>query len=219
VGSVTVLAATDWPTNADMIADVARLGYLRADWRTLDATFGRGRWWTKWRPRHLVTVDRSKGDPQLRADFRNLPFPAGRFDVVAYDPPYKLNGTPGGEVDERYGVDTPTRWQDRHTLISAGINDCTRVLRPGGMLLVKCQDQVCSGHVRWQTREFADHAEALGLRLIDRLDMLGGREQPEGRRQVHARRNLSSLLVLEAPEVDARAHAGQRDLFVLGGVA
>ena len=36
------------------------------------------------------------------------------------------------------------------------------MLVPGGTLLVKCQDQVCGGDVRWQTREFADHAESVG---------------------------------------------------------
>ncbi len=71
-----------------------------------------------------------------------------------------------------------------------------RVLTPGGYLLLKCQDQVCSGQVRWQTREFADHAEQLGMRLVDALHLLGHRPQPAGRRQVHARRNYSTLLVL-----------------------
>lgn len=46
---------------------------------------------------------------------------------------------------------------------------------------------MCSGAKRWQTRIFADHAEAVGLRLVDRLDMLTSpRPQPPGRRQVHA---------------------------------
>lgn len=109
------------------------------------------------------------------------------------------SGTPAsGEFDERYGVDVISTWQERHELIRAGITECARVLRAGGMFLLKCQDQVCSGHVRWQTDEFTRHAESLGLVKVDRFDLIGGRPQPEGRRQVHARRNTSTLLVFRA---------------------
>lgn len=109
------------------------------------------------------------------------------------------SGTPdsGGpaNMDDSYGIRSPSSWQDRHALIRAGIDECARVLRPGGHLLIKCQDQVCSGRVRWQTREFADHAEGLGCTLVDALLLVGHRQQPPGRRQVHARRNYSTLLV------------------------
>lgn len=42
-----VLAATAWKTNADLIVDCARLGYLRKEWITLDPTYGRGLWWAR----------------------------------------------------------------------------------------------------------------------------------------------------------------------------
>ncbi len=189
-----VLAATAWPTNAAMIADVARLGYL--DGRVLDPTYGRGKWWTVWRPAELVTHDlRLDG-----VDFRHLPEPDGHFNAVAFDPPYKLNGTPTDKVDAPYGVDVVDTREGRHQLIREGITECARVLAPEGYLLVKCQDQVEGGKVRWQTRMFADHGEGLGLALIDSLLMLAYRAQPHGRRQVHARRNLSTLLVFRAPK-------------------
>lgn len=76
------------------------------------------------------------------------------------------------------------------------LTDTDVVLKPGGMLLVKCQDQVCSGKVRWQTIEFAGHAVELGSRLVDQLHLPSYRPQPAGRRQIHARRNYSTLLVL-----------------------
>ena len=63
--------------------------------------------------------------------------------------------------------------------------------------MAKCMDQVCSGRVHWQTHMMAAHAEALGCRLVDSILVLGEREQPSGRRQVHVRRNYSTLLVLE----------------------
>jgi hypothetical protein len=87
-------------------------------------------------------------------------------------------------------------WQDRMQLCRDGITECVRVLRFKGFLLVKCQDQVCSAQVRWQTHDFAAHAESLGCRLVDALYLTSYRAQPEGRSQQHARRNYSTLLVL-----------------------
>jgi SAM-dependent methyltransferase len=196
-----VLAATNWATNADLIEDVARLGYLKPEDHVLDPTYGRGGWWKKWIPARLVAHDINPDLCYPRGysiDFRAMPYDDATFDVVAFDPPYKLNGTPTAEVDERYGVHVVAGRAERHQMIRDGIVECLRVLKPGGYLLVKCQDQVNGGKVRWQTIEFTHHAERVGPAvLVDMLHMLGGRPQPEGRSQQHARRNMSTLLVLK----------------------
>ena len=49
--------------------------------------------------------DLGKGHPDIRFDFCHPPFASNTFDVVVYDPPYKLNGKPDADVDERYGVE------------------------------------------------------------------------------------------------------------------
>ncbi|MBA3654562.1 MAG: hypothetical protein H0W70_10255 [Actinobacteria bacterium] len=192
-----VMATYAWPSNAELIAACARLGYLKGQLRTLDATYGKGTFWKQWRPDALVTNDIDpESDSDWHADFRVLPFAAGWFDAVVLDPPYKLNGTPTEAVDRRYGVDVVASRRDRMQLIRDGITECARVLG-GGYLLLKCQDQVNGGKVRWQTIDFTEHAERCGLGLVDRLDILSYRPQPEGRRQVHARRGSSSLLVFK----------------------
>lgn len=200
-------------TNADLIRDATRLGYIDMDQPVLDATYGRGGFWTHGFPRRFYAVDLDAdlvadavfgpGIAAITADFRDLPFETGFMGTVAFDPPYKLNGTSTGEgasaADANYGVASPDwtslPWQKRHELIRAGITETTRVLAAGGHLLVKCQDQVCSGQKRWQTREFSDHAESLGHRLVDRLDLWSYRRQPTGPRQVHARSTFSTLLI------------------------
>lgn len=191
---VPLFAAQAWPTNAVLIKDCARLGYLEG--RVLDVTYGKGRWWTVWRPDDLTTHD-LKTDG---VDFRELPHPNKSFDAIAFDPPYKLNGTPTVKVDEPYGVDVVSTRQERHQLIRDGMKECDRVLAPQGHLLLKCQDQVSGGKVRWQTHEFAAYGESLGLRLVDSLLMLAHRAQPDGVRQVHARRNYSTLLIFRGPK-------------------
>lgn len=191
-----ILACDKWRSNADLILDVHNLGYIKDEDLVLDATLGKGTFWKKYRPPFLITNDLGKGLPDIRFDFRYPPFPYGVFDVVVFDAPYKLNGTPTEEVDERYGVEVPTRWQDRMQLIKDGVVGLNHSLTPGGLMLLKCQDQVCSGKVRWQTIEFINHATKIGLDLEDMFLFMGGRKQPDGRKQVHARRNYSSLLVL-----------------------
>lgn len=193
-----VLAATAWRSNAEMIVACAQLGYLRRDWRTLDPTWGEGVFWKEWRPDTLIRTDLDPAkSPDLEhgQDFTAMPWQTRSFDAVVFDGPYKLNGTPEPSLDERYGVHIPTRWQDRMSLLEAGTIECARV--SGNMLLVKSMDQVCSGRIRWQTRILVDVAEAQGFRLVDQLHVLGGRAQPAGRRQVHARRNFSTLSILE----------------------
>jgi hypothetical protein len=193
-----VMAFGDRQDNGVLIEDCASLGYLRADWATLDPTYGEGTFWKRWRPDHLVgcDLDPTRSPIGRAVDFTELPWDDRSFDAVVFDPPYKLNGTPDEAIDQRYGVHLPTRWQDRMALIRRGLEECARVLGDG-YLLVKCQDQVCSGRVRWQTDEFTKHAETLGLGKVDRLDFPSYRPQPNGRRQVHARRNTSSLLVFK----------------------
>jgi hypothetical protein len=192
-----VMAIGSWASNAELIADVARLGYLRKEWATLDPTFGEGTWWRSWRPDSLTASDivEAKSPFGSSVDFTALPFGDRSFDAVVFDPRYKMNGRPS-EPDERYGADVPASWQDVMDLCRRGIIECARVLGDG-FLLVKCQDAVCSGKVRWQTIDFTETAERSGLGLVDRFEFLSYRPQPNGVRQKTARRSSSHLLVFK----------------------
>jgi len=192
---MTVLAARAWSSNAELFADVSKLHYL--DGSVMDCTYGLGLFWSLWRPESLVCHDLYTVDG---VDFRNLPEPDGTFDASVLDPPYRMSGTRDrGDFDERYGVQGAyVKWQDVIELVCDGISECLRATKPGGYLLLKCADQVCSGQVRWQTRIFSDWAEAKGAKLVDRFDMITTpRPQPAGRKQRHAARNLSTLLVFQ----------------------
>lgn len=194
-----VLAASRWPDNAALVADCARLGYLKKEWRTLDPTFGRGNWWTRWQPDELVTHDKYTLDG---VDFTALPHDTDEFDAAVYDPPYIA---PGGrdkstveDFNDRFGLQyTPPKPADLQQLINAGLDEVGRVVRRGGFVLVKCCDYVNGGKVWWGTHQTSTHAMANGFELVDRLEHIGTCGPQSQKRQVHARRNLSTLFVLK----------------------
>lgn len=211
-----VMSYASYRNNSHLLATAADM-WVRPGWTVLDPTYGLGNFYKKWRPPLLVAHDLHHAKaPNGQVDFRHLPYRCDSFDLVIFDPPFKLNGQPDPELDERYGVDERQTWRQRMTLCFEGITECARVADK--MLMVKCQDQVVSQHVRWQTFEFTQHAMDLGWDLVDRFDMLRYRSQgervkkhspckgqgcagcDEGRVpsiQAHSARNSSSLLVFE----------------------
>lgn len=213
-----VPAAHRWPTNAHLIEDVARL-YLSRAMHTLDPTYGRGLWWTRWKPERLVTHDRYRGDG---VDFRALPELDRTFDLVAFDPPYvcmggrKTTGLP--DFTDRFGLDeapkSPAELQQHN---DAGLEEVWRVLAFDGLALVKCKAYVSSGRL-WPGDYFTlGKAYELGFQLVDRFDYLTKGAQPTGRtrkarrgeeadeagkvpsQQAHARHRPSVLYVLRKP--------------------
>jgi hypothetical protein len=193
---MTVLALDDRATNSALMIACRDLGYI--DDRVLDLTYGLGTFWRDWVPENLIAsdLDPAKSPIGHPVDFTATGYDDQLADTVVLDPPYKLAGRATAKVDGRYGIDDYMSVEARHQLIRDGITEAARIIAPGGHLLLKCQDQVCSGRVHWQTRIFADHAETVGFTLIDALLFPSFRPQPEGRSQVHARRNYSTLLVL-----------------------
>lgn len=200
------MAAHAWPTNGHLIADVARLGYLTADMVTLDTTHGRGVFWRQWRPDQLVTMahpdDPGHAPADLEGDFRALPFPAGTFDAVIFDPPYMPKGTPNAfsAMDQRYGVGN--RGQDATwALMAGGLTECARVVKPGGRIITKAGRGIDGGRLWRGDNRIVEHGEQLGLVVVTQLVMIT-RPRPQAHRgpQRNPRSNFSTLTVWDAPE-------------------
>lgn len=216
-----VYAATEWVTNAQMIADVAKLGYLKDSDVILDPTYGKGGWWRVWHPAGDTLVghqwrqrmatgvwwrDWTAGSRHQVWDFKQMWYADEVFDAVTFDPPYvspggrSTTGIPG--MHAAYGMDdSPSTPEGVQEDIDAGLRECFRVVKKGGIVLVKCQDYVTSGNLwpgAWLTQQ---SAYAIGFNLVDILQYLGdGGPQPERETQAHARHNYSTLLVLERPK-------------------
>lgn len=213
--SSAVLAAHTWPTNGHLIADVARL-YLNDTDHVLDPTYGRGVWWSIWRPTHLTAsdLDPTKSPLGRPIDFRDLPWPANHFDAATFDPPYMAPGgrktTSTDDFNDRFGLHTtPATPAENQALIDQGLAEVGRVVRPGGIVLVKCMDYINGGRLFPGTHLTLTAALAGGFFYEDRIEHVG-RPGPQPstnldgspRRQLHARRNLSTLFVLRAPSTD-----------------
>lgn len=217
-----ILACHEWPTNGHLVADVAQL-YIDPDDVVCDLTFGRGVWWKQYHhPGQFVGCCRTWEQLQARMeegwdstrlrllpDFRDLRNLTGnyeeRIDVITFDPPYVA---PGGrdtstipDFNDRYGlVDAAATPIELHWHNVLGMQQAFLALAPKGRLLVKCMDYVSSGKVQWVTDWTDAAAREIGFVKLDRFEHKGHvRSQPAGRRQVHARRNLSTLFVYQKP--------------------
>lgn len=71
--------------------------------------------------------------PDVEADFKNMPFEDNTFKLVVFDPPH-LFGKETGNMTKQYGWLTKDTWQDE---ILRGFNECWRVLDIYGTLVFK----------------------------------------------------------------------------------
>jgi hypothetical protein len=173
-----VLVAQRWKDNAELIQAVFEMHvyptFIGRQVQVLDPTWGRGTWWN-WQssavPTRAVTGFDRKTDPEF--DFRKMDFiPDNSFDVVAFDPDYVAPGgrktSTIGEFNDRYGLkdeyETPASLQQS---INEGLTECARVVRPQGLILVKCMNYISSGRPVVGEYEVMKHAETLGLKVHD----------------------------------------------------
>lgn len=84
---------------------------------------------------HVINVN-----PDVVADFRNIPYPDNSFYHVVFDPPHLLRAGPNSWLTKKYGKLNPETWKED---IGQGFSECMRVLKPNGTLVFKWnEDQV-----------------------------------------------------------------------------
>jgi SAM-dependent methyltransferase len=71
--------------------------------------------------------------PNAVMDFKNLPFKSSSFGLVVFDPPHLTHGGDKAWIIRKYGKLTKNWRVD----LSRGFNECWRVLKPGGTLILK----------------------------------------------------------------------------------
>ena len=78
-------------------------------------------------------------DPDIIADFTDMPFPSDSFNLVVFDPPHIRRLEATGKVSQTFGVLVPG-WE---AMLQLGFAECFRVLKPGGTLIFKwCEVEI-----------------------------------------------------------------------------
>ena len=85
---------------------------------------------SNFRPNHEI-------QPDIVADFKEIPFEDKKFKLVVFDPPQMFLGEKA-EFTKRYGRLTRDTWKEE---IKKGFNECWRVLEDYGILVFKWHEQ------------------------------------------------------------------------------
>jgi hypothetical protein len=170
-----------------------------------DVTYGKGAFWRQ--------VDKSKYDLLTSditdgTDCRNLPYPDETLDCVVLDPPYMH--TPGGTAHSNHqnfeayyknnitGNGTDKKYHEAvlDLYFSAGM-EARRVLKKGGIFIVKCQDEVCANKQRLTHIELTVEFSKYGFMAEDCFVLVRQGKPGVSRMltQRHARKNHSYFMV------------------------
>lgn len=75
--------------------------------------------------------------PDIKMDFREMPFPDNTFKIVVFDPPHLKQAGSESWLAKKYGV-LPKDWKP---YLKAGFDECMRVLEPDGILVFKWNEE------------------------------------------------------------------------------
>lgn len=113
--------------------------------RVLDPCCGSRMWWfdrqhpdaiygDQREEQHILCDGRTlRIEPDVLLDFRSLPFPDGRFNLVAFDPPHLRHAGKTSWMAAKYGK-LGEDWRDD---LRQGFAECFRVLASDGVLVFK----------------------------------------------------------------------------------
>lgn len=197
--------------NSEVFPNVLNL-HVAPGSKIADVTFGKGVFWKN------INKTRYKlfpSDLKTGVDCRNLPYGNSELDCVVLDPPYMEglfrrdnsfagNGTHLSFRDHYSNGLRPSelgnKWHDAvlELYVRSAI-EAKRVLKPNGILIVKCQDEVSAGIQRMTHIEIILNLMRLGFYAKDIFVMIR-RNRPGVTRvikQLHARKNHSYFLVLQ----------------------
>lgn len=196
--------------NSDLFPRALQL-YARPGQRILDMTYGRGVFWRQVdRSQYLlITNDLQPGLAECCQDFRRTRFTRGTFSVVVLDPPYATRSGSTVEASVDRGYNNAQRalqmgvygTKAMMSYYRDGIREAWRLLTPGGVLMVKCMDEIMGG--KQVRNSFLIWTMSRKLGFVDEdCFVLVQKGTPTMRHdhQQHARKNHSFLWIYRKPK-------------------
>lgn len=210
VATSDVVLSAQVNVNAEIFPQVLELHVPRGA-RIADVTYGKGVFWQKVDPEAYELLP---SDLKTGVDCTALPYEDDSFDAVVLDPPY-MEGLFRSTEDRLAGSGSHAAFRDSYSdgkrtngsgpkwhdavldlYFRAGA-EAKRILKPNGVFIVKCQDEVSANRQRLTHVELINHFETRGFYTKD-LFVVVRRNRPGVSRmvkQVHARKNHSYFLV------------------------
>lgn len=189
-------------TSADIFPDILAL-YVKPESAIADLTYGKGVFWRKVdiRKYNLYASDLCpKLDFVHKIDARKTPYPDASMDVVIFDPDFGNGSTkPRKIMDDQYEMGANRTPDGIRALYWYVMMEMKRILKRGGISIIKCQDMVNSGKQQRIAMEIQQVAtSALGWTDLDRFTLVRqGIPMMRHAHQVHARKNESCFWVFQ----------------------
>jgi len=218
--STDLILSTVQGTSADLFPQILRL-HVPKGATIADTTYGQGVFWRKVPPEDYQLL---RSDLHNGVDARSLPYQDQTLDAVVFDPPWMP--TSSGETYttsaessafERYYRNNQRKASSRSYMEAIlglyydAAAEALRVLKQGGIYIVKCQDQIHANRQWFVHVDLMVGLRSMGFTQEDLFILMRHNRPGVSRilRQAHARKNSSFFLVFRkhTPRVRARSHA------------
>lgn len=211
VATTDVLLSAHVSGNADVFPAILEL-HVPDKAVIADVTYGKGTFWRNVDP---ARYEVRPSDIQTGVDCRKLPYEPDSLDCLVLDPPY-MEGLFRKSKDSLAGSGSHSAFRDHYSngestnghgpkyhdavldlYFKAG-REAHRVLKPNGVFIVKCQDEVSANRQRLTHVELINDYESLGFYVKDLFVIVRTNRPVVSRliKQAHARKNHSYFLVL-----------------------
>jgi hypothetical protein len=157
-------------TSAVIVGEIARL-HFPSEAIIADLTFGKGHWWSKIPAGRYQVIGRDIIDGH---DATATTFAPESVDVACIDPPFMRSAISAykgvGRFRTNYNLSSATAlksYDDVLRFYDHAAMEAKRILKKGGLVLLKCQDAVVDGSPRLTHVELLNRIPLHGLRFRD----------------------------------------------------